>query len=121
MDTGHGVVVIGSDAEGIETQAVFAEPEEWAVALGCGLYRCMGDCGSRAKNDGGNGSHWQRADEAICRDPLDGGVIHLHPAVLEINGSPAILGWSEGFQRWAFKDGHKETSVGRFALWCLFF
>ena len=47
--------VVWRDAEGIETQAVFAEPEEGAVALGRSLYRCMGDCCPGPKNDGGNG------------------------------------------------------------------
>jgi hypothetical protein len=37
VDPGHGVVVIGGDAEGVETQTVFPQPEEgqlhWAAAL----------------------------------------------------------------------------------------
>jgi hypothetical protein len=54
----------------------------------------------------GAGGDRYGTDEAVGGDPLDRGVVHLDAAVFEIEGSPAILGWSEGFQWRALEDRH---------------
>jgi len=112
VDAGHGVVVIRRDAEGVEAQAVLAEPEEGAIALGGGLDGGVGDGGAGAEDEGGDGGDGEAGDQTVGADPFDGGVIDFDAAFFEVDGRPAVLGGSEGVEWGAFEDGHGESAGG---------
>ena len=98
--------MVRCDAEGVEAEAVLAEPEEGAVALGGGFDGGMGDGGAGAEDEGGNGGDGEPGDQAVRGDPLDGRVIDFDTTVFQINGSPAVFGRGEGIEWWAFENRH---------------
>ena len=108
VDACHGVVMVRRDAEGVEAQAVLAEPEQRAVALGGGFDGGVGDRGAGAEDERGDGGDGQAGDEAVGSDPFDGGIVHLDAAVFQVDGRPAVLGGREGIEGRAFEDGHGE-------------
>ena len=73
----------------------------------------MGDGGAGTEDEGGKGCDGKAGDEAVGANPFDRGIIHLYAAVFRIDGSPAILGGSEGVKRGTFEDGNSFLSEKR--------
>jgi len=111
MDAGHGVVVVGCEAEGVESQTVLAEPKKRAIALGGGFDGGMGDGRAGAKDERRKGGDGYATDGAIGGEPLDGSIVYLDATVLQVKGSPSILGRGQGVERWTFKNGHEPPRI----------